>query len=82
MPTYAIDSYKPVAGSVIVSITLNKNVWGYGFGKFVNEWAARDGVNAPIMTNTSLVLVRCLFGGRFWWKGKTFPRWTKDSNVH
>jgi len=26
--TYAIDSYKPVAGSLMVSATINKNVWG------------------------------------------------------
>lgn len=80
--TYAVDSYKPVAGSVFVSITVNKNVWGYGFGKFVTEWAARDGFIAPIMTNASLILLWCLFGGLFWWKGKTFRRWTKDSSVH
>ncbi len=28
--TYAIDSYKPVTGSMFVAITINKNVWGYG----------------------------------------------------
>lgn len=28
--TYAIDSYKPVTGSLFVAITVNKNVWGYG----------------------------------------------------
>lgn len=30
--TYAIDSYKPVTGSLFVAITVNKNVWGYGVG--------------------------------------------------
>ena len=29
MSAYAIDSYKPVAGSIFVSITVVKNVWGY-----------------------------------------------------
>ena len=33
--TYAVDSYKPVAGSLFVAITVNKNVWGYGFSKFI-----------------------------------------------
>ena len=80
--TYAVDSYKPVAGSLFVSITVNKNVWGYGIGKFINEWAAKSGFKAPIMTNASLILLWCLFGGLFWWKGKTFRRWTKDSSVH
>jgi MFS family permease len=30
--TYAVDSYKPVTGSLFVAITVNKNVWGYGVG--------------------------------------------------
>ncbi len=33
--TYAVDSYKPVAGSLFVAITVNKNVWGYGYSKFI-----------------------------------------------
>lgn len=41
--TYAVDSYKPVAGSLFVSMTVNKNVWGYGFSKFITPWAAKDG---------------------------------------
>jgi len=41
--TYAVDSYKPVAGSLFVSITVNKNVWGYGFSKFITPWAIKDG---------------------------------------
>ncbi|OCK75960.1 serine/threonine kinase 16 [Lepidopterella palustris CBS 459.81] len=41
--TYAVDSYKPVAGSLFVSITVNKNVWGYGFSKFITPWTIRDG---------------------------------------
>jgi MFS family permease len=41
--TYAVDSYKPVAGSLFVSITVNKNVWGYGFSKFITVWAEEDG---------------------------------------
>jgi len=41
--TYAVDSYKPVAGSLFVSITVNKNLWGYGFSKFITAWAEKDG---------------------------------------
>ncbi|KAF2735351.1 MFS transporter-like protein [Polyplosphaeria fusca] len=80
--TYAVDSYKPVAGSLFVSITVNKNVWGYGFSKFITEWAEEDGFIPPIMTNASLILLWCLFGILFWWKGKTFRRWTRNSKVH
>jgi hypothetical protein len=44
--TYAVDSYKPVAGPLFVAITVNKNVWGYGFSKFITPWidqVSRDG---------------------------------------
>lgn len=30
--TYAIDSFKPVTGSLMVTITVNKNLWGDGVG--------------------------------------------------
>lgn len=80
--TYAVDSYKPVAGSLFVAITVNKNVWGYGFSKFITAWVEKSGFIPPIMTNGSLVLLWCLFGVLFWWKGKTFRRWTKNSKVH
>ncbi|OQE17822.1 hypothetical protein PENFLA_c023G05046 [Penicillium flavigenum] len=35
--TYAADSYKPVAGSTPMSITVNKNPRGYGFSKFITH---------------------------------------------
>lgn len=41
--TYAVDSYKPVAGSLFVAITVNKNVWGYGFSKFITPWSLESG---------------------------------------
>ncbi|KIW18807.1 hypothetical protein PV08_03096 [Exophiala spinifera] len=80
--TYAVDSYKPVAGSLFVSITVNKNLWGYGFSKFITNWIIDDGYIPPIMTNASLILLWCLFGILFYYKGKTFRRWTKNSRMH
>lgn len=80
--TYAVDSYKPVAGSLFVSITVNKNVWGYGFSKFITDWIVDDGYIPPIMTNASLILLWCLFGILFYYKGKTFRRWSRKSSVH
>lgn len=41
--TYAVDSYKPVAGPLFVAITVNKNVWGYGFSKFITPWTEQVG---------------------------------------
>ena len=80
--TYAVDSYKPVAGSLFVAITVNKNVWGYGFSKFITPWAEESGFVPPIMTNAALITLWCLFGILFYFKGKTFRRWSKNSSVH
>lgn len=80
--TYAVDSYKPVAGSIFVAITVNKNVWGYGFSKFITPWTIKDGYVPAIMTNMSLILLWCLFGILFWFYGKSFRRMTKNSKVH
>lgn len=44
--TYSVDSYKPVAGSLMVAITVNKNVWGYGFAEFITPWVCLILVNS------------------------------------
>jgi hypothetical protein len=36
----------------------------------------------PIMTNASLILLWCLCGIVFYFFGKTFRRWSANSNVH
>ncbi|KAH6985177.1 major facilitator superfamily domain-containing protein [Ilyonectria destructans] len=41
--TYAVDSYRPVSGSLFVAITVNKNLWGYGMGKFITPWITEAG---------------------------------------
>ena len=80
--TYAIDSYKPVAGSIFVSITVVKNLWGYGLSRFVTEWSEADGFLTPIMTNMCLTTLWCLFGLVFWIKGKDVRYRTRKSSVH
>ncbi|KAH6696569.1 serine/threonine kinase 16 [Leptodontidium sp. MPI-SDFR-AT-0119] len=80
--TYAIDSYKPVSGSIFVAITVNKNVWGYGFGKFITPWIQKSGYLTPILTNMALTTFFCSTGILFYYRGKTFRKWTKDSKVH
>lgn len=80
--TYAIDSYKPVSGSIFVAITVNKNVWGYGFSKFITPWSEESGYVPPIMTNTALITFFCLTGIVFWYYGKTFRKWSRHSKVH
>ncbi|KAI8410919.1 hypothetical protein FOFC_07513 [Fusarium oxysporum] len=80
--TYAVDSYKPVAGALFVAITVNKNLWGYGLAEFVTEWSAEAGFIPVFMLNMGLTLLWSLFSILFYYKGKTIRGWTKNSNVH
>ncbi|KAF7529853.1 hypothetical protein PCG10_006184 [Penicillium crustosum] len=80
--TYAVDSYKPVAGSIFVSITVNKNLWGYGFSNFITKWVEESGFIKPIMMNMCLCTMWCLFAIPFYFYGKKFRGWTAKSSVH
>ncbi|KJK83575.1 hypothetical protein H634G_01704 [Metarhizium anisopliae BRIP 53293] len=80
--TYAVDSYKPVAGALFVAITVNKNVWGYGMAEFVTGWSEQSGFIPVFMLNMGLTLLFCGVGIVFYYYGKTFRRWTKNSTVH
>ncbi|KAK1701011.1 major facilitator superfamily domain-containing protein [Colletotrichum godetiae] len=80
--TYAIDCYKPVTGPLMVAITVNKNVWGYGMGKFITPWTIEAGFIPAFMTNMALTVFFCACGAIFYYYGKTFRRWTRNSTVH
>ncbi|CRK22603.1 hypothetical protein BN1708_003544 [Verticillium longisporum] len=80
--TYAIDCYKPVTGPLMVAITVNKNVWGYGMGKFITPWTIESGFIPVFMTNMALTVFWCGLGVVFYFHGKTFRRWTRNSKVH
>lgn len=80
--TYAVDSYRPVTGSMFVAITVNKNVYGYGVSKFLTPWAEASGFRAPLLTNMGLALFFCLLGVPFWIWGKRLRGMTKESFVH
>ncbi|KAM0531419.1 hypothetical protein ACHAPW_003580 [Verticillium nonalfalfae] len=80
--TYAIDCYKPVTGPLMVAITVNKNVWGYGMGKFITPWTIKSGFIPVFMTNMALTVFWCGLGVVFYFHGKTFRRWTRNSKVH
>ena len=77
--TYAIDSYKPIAGEFLVSATINKNVWGHTLSKFITSWISADGFIAPIMTNSGLPILWIIGGGVLLWFSER--RSTNDS-VH
>lgn len=80
--TYAVDAYKPVSSSIFVTITVVKNLWGYGFSKFVTDWIVSDSYVPTFMTNAGLATLICIFGIVFWFMGKRFRIWTRNSSVH
>lgn len=80
--TYAVDSYKPVAGSIFVTITVCKNLWGYGVSEFITPWIEASGYINPIMLNMSLAVLWSLFVILFYCCGKQFRKWTAKSSVH
>lgn len=80
--TYAIDSYKPVTGSVFVTITTNKNLWGYGVSKFLTPWPVESGFVPPVPSNMALITASSSCGIIFWSWGKKFRGITSRSFVH
>ncbi|KAK4047493.1 hypothetical protein OIV83_005406 [Microbotryomycetes sp. JL201] len=81
--SYAVDCYKPVAGEFLVSMTVNKNLWGYGVSQFLVPWILKSGFIAPLMVNTGLTLIFALLGSiLLMFTGKTLRKWTRNSYVH
>ncbi|KAK5405213.1 hypothetical protein LTR06_008908 [Exophiala xenobiotica] len=80
--TYAIDSYKPVAGEFLVSATIYKNLWGYGVTKFLNTWIVKDGYVTPIMTNAGICLFFVSLAIPLFFWGKTVRTWSRNSAIH
>ncbi|KAF8542748.1 MFS transporter [Trichophaea hybrida] len=80
--TYSIDSYKPIAGEILVSATVNKNLWGYGVSKFLTPWVIRSGYVRPMITIIGTSTLIYLFAIPLYIWGKNLRRMTKDSYVH
>lgn len=81
--TYAIDSYKPVAGQITVVGTVVKNTFGYGMTYFVNDMADRHGYLVPVMLLAALGVGIPVVGGTLlWFGGKSCRRISRNSKVH
>ncbi|OBT79914.1 hypothetical protein VF21_01585 [Pseudogymnoascus sp. 05NY08] len=80
--TYAIDSYKPVAGEFLISATVVKNLWGYGLSQFLNPWIVKSGYVLPIMVNTALTLFFICLAIPLFFYGKRVRYWSANSTVH
>ncbi|KAJ5771820.1 hypothetical protein N7520_002349 [Penicillium odoratum] len=81
--TYAIDSYKNMAGEIMVLATVAKNTFGYGLTYFIIPWATEHGYLYPIITVGMIAVGITLIGLILFFSfGKTFRRWTRNSGVH
>ncbi|KIY03902.1 uncharacterized protein Z520_00594 [Fonsecaea multimorphosa CBS 102226] len=80
--TYSIDSYKPVAGEILVGATMVKNLWAYGMTKYFNNWIAEVGYIKPIMFDTALAIFFFLLAVPLFFVGKKFRGWTRNSAAH
>lgn len=81
--TYAIDSYKPVAGQITVVGTVVKNTFGFGMTYFINDMANQRGYLVPVMLLASLGVGIPIVGGvMLWFWGKSCRRISRNSKVH
>lgn len=81
--TYAVDSYKPAAGEILVVATVVKNTFGFGMTYFVNDMADARGYLAPIMLLAGLGVGIPVAGGvALWFGGKSLRKLTRNSKVH
>ncbi|KAK9342741.1 major facilitator superfamily domain-containing protein, partial [Lipomyces starkeyi] len=80
--TYAIDCYKPVAGDFLVAATVNKNLWAYGFSKYLTNWIDKVGYVTPLCLNMAICVLWILFAVPLYFFGKRVRGWSKDNSVH
>ncbi|KAJ2893261.1 serine/threonine kinase 16 [Zalerion maritima] len=81
--TYAVDSYKPVAGQIMTIATVVKNTFGFGMGYYITEWVADDGYIPAYMMQLSVVVGPAILGiVVFMIFGKRLRKLSRNSKVH
>ncbi|KAL3449909.1 major facilitator superfamily domain-containing protein [Aspergillus insuetus] len=80
---YAVDSYKEIAGEIMVVGTVLKNTCGFGMSYWVVSLTKSSGGNlAPVMVQLALVAGPVIFTLPLWIWGKELRRLSRDSRVH
>ncbi|KAK9446899.1 MFS general substrate transporter [Limtongia smithiae] len=81
--TYAVDSYKPVAGQIMTVATVLKNTMGFGSGYFITDWVTSSGYTPLFMFSLGMIIGPALFGMIFFmFFGKRLRKLTRNSEVH
>lgn len=75
---YAIDSYKPVSGEILVIATVVKNTFGFG----QSFWVGNVTLLQSVMVLFACSAAPCLLAIPMYVFGKQMRRWTRNSKVH
>lgn len=75
---YAVDSYKPISGEILVICTVFKNTFGFGMSWWVPELTPLQSV----MVLFACTSAACLVGVPIYFFGKRLRTITKDNKVH
>lgn len=79
---YAIDSYKLVAGEIMVVATVLKNTCGFSMSYWVPQLTESSGALTPPMVQLALTAGPVLLALPLWVWGYKLRRWTRNSRVH
>ncbi|KAH7125538.1 major facilitator superfamily domain-containing protein [Dendryphion nanum] len=82
---YAIDSYKPISGEIMVVATVCKNFIGFSYSYWIFDLAhtSKHGWITPAMIIFACCIVPALFAiPLYYGLGKKIRRWTRNSSLH
>ena len=79
---YAIECYKPLAGEVMIVVTVIKNTCGFGMSYWLPILSAKHGLLEPAMVQFSLAMGPLVLGLLIFFFGKRLRAATKNSYVH
>ncbi|SMQ48242.1 unnamed protein product [Zymoseptoria tritici ST99CH_3D7] len=79
---YAIDSYRPVSGEIMVVGTVLKNVLGFCLSYWVFDLHERKGWTAVFMVQFAVGMLPVVLSVPLYFYGKEIRRWKRDSKLH
>ncbi|CAM1500626.1 Fc.00g097880.m01.CDS01 [Cosmosporella sp. VM-42] len=79
---YSVDSYKAMAGEIMVVATVIKNTCGFGMTYWVPQLTERKGYLDPVMVQLALVAGPMLLAVPLYFWGKSLRWLTRNSRVH
>jgi hypothetical protein len=74
---YILDCYKDIAGEVVTTIILIRNIIGFGITFGIQPWIDGMGLQNTFITVGMLSFAITLFSTFFIWKGKSVRMMTK-----